>query len=277
MGGRDVLGLTLVFCALAFASGCGGRQGGDGADLGTASSALISGNGLSGDALGGSGLTGYMLAPNPLTPSTIGSDAMSAIQDPSANGDLSRKLLEYTVGCAFDATQSFDFSWVDASGVTHDESYPGQIGLATDWSSQAIGSAEELWVSACLVSRVNYYGVHVEISSRGANDALAVGSDEASTYTMQEGAFFGNVFASTPTAFACDYLTDDDYSQSLDRDCAAGHIDDLGNLESCPNVQRVGSCDALGCTLDDTGTFYTSCQGPDGSTTDQVVTVYLHD
>jgi hypothetical protein len=68
------------------------------------------------------------------------------------------------------------------------------------------------WVSACVLARTNAYGVHVNISMRApANapqaikDALAVSDverngDDAGTagYTLREGAYYGNIFATTP-------------------------------------------------------------------------------
>jgi hypothetical protein len=268
--------LPLMTVTLVFMSACGARPEGDDTDLGTARSAALNGNSLNGSGLQGNSLTGYMLASNPLTPSTISADAMAAIQDPSANGELSRQLLSYTVSCALDGTQSFDFSWTDSSGATYDETYVGLLGLAPDWSSQALGATEQLWVSACLVSRVNYFGIRVELSSRGPNDALAATDpDELDTYTMQEGAFWGNVFTETPYGAACDYPADDDHSRSLLRECAAGYVDSQGNVRSCPNVLRVGSCVDL-CAYDESSTYYDSCNDPNQGTATQVVTVYLH-
>ncbi len=58
------------------------------------------------------------------------------------------------------------------------------------------------WVSACLLSRTNAYGVHVHISMRAPDDApqpikdaLATTQDERSTYSHREGTYYGNIFA----------------------------------------------------------------------------------
>jgi hypothetical protein len=99
----------------------------------------------------------------------------------------------------------------------------GAIGLGinadgTSWG--ASGRCDETcqrWVSACLLARTNAYGVHVQISMRAPANApeaiknalrLADGeavdcpmgaeADPACGYTLREGAYYGNLFATTP-------------------------------------------------------------------------------
>src|SRR5262249_5145934 len=50
------------------------------------------------------------------------------------------------------------------------------------------------WISACLYARVNANDTAEAISLRGKNDGLTVTPDEASIYTVEEGAFYGNFF-----------------------------------------------------------------------------------
>ena len=61
------------------------------------------------------------------------------------------------------------------------------------------------WVTACVLARTNAYGVHVEISMRAPDDAptaiktaLMTAPDERSTYGLREGAYYGNLFETTP-------------------------------------------------------------------------------
>src|SRR4029079_457496 len=94
--------------------------------------------------------------------------------------------------------------------------------LTTWWGQPAPGGSQNLssgkwgvcdetcqrWVSACVLARTNAYGVHVQISLRapaGApqaiRDALAVDNSpggESDVYTLPEGVFYGNIFATTP-------------------------------------------------------------------------------
>ena len=114
----------------------------------------------------------------------------------------------------------------------------GAIGLAinddgtTWWGQPASGGAAagtgskwgdcdetcQRWVSSCVLARTNAYGEHVEISMRAPKDApqairnaLTVSSAERNPcpavddpkdptcgYTLREGAYYGNIFATTP-------------------------------------------------------------------------------
>jgi hypothetical protein len=99
----------------------------------------------------------------------------------------------------------------------------GSVGVGVNADSSTWGSSGtcdescQRWVSACVLARTNAYGVHVEISMRApANapqaikDALRVLDGERSPcpagsetdiscgYTLREGAYYGNIFATTP-------------------------------------------------------------------------------
>ncbi len=230
--------------------------------------AALGPNALGPNALGPNALGPNALGPNALGPNALSADAMTALQAPGSNGDLARELLHYAVSCAFDASQSFSFSWTDENNVTHDETYPGLIGLAPSWADAPLDNDLKPWVSACLVARVNYFGVSVMLSMRGAADALTTTTEERDAYTYLEGAFWGDVFSSTPTAFACNDESDDAHSRASQRVCAAGYDDGSGELQSCGIIQRVGSCaDACG-DLD--GDYFDAC-----ASSSAIVTVYL--
>ena len=218
----------------------------------------LNANALNANALYPEALTPGMLGAYPLGPSTLGASGQAALQDPAASGELSRQLLKYTVSCALDNTQSFSFAWTDASGGSHVETYPGLLGLATSWASQPLDQQGQHWVSACLASRINWYGITVSLSSRGAAPGLTTTSDEVAAYAWEEGAFWGDLFTSTPAVYACDAPPNDPHSRSLFRDCAAGHLDSSGPAVSCGPLQRVGSCDTH-CTPLNADHFHPSC------------------
>jgi hypothetical protein len=199
---------------------------------------------------------------------------MTAIQDPSSTGDQSRLLLKYAVGCALEPSQSVSFTWVDDSGVSHEETYVGVMGLAPTWAGGALSEDGRRWVSACLIARVNYFGVVVNVSLRGPMSGLGVSESEAAAYTNQEGAFWGNIFSSTPTAYACDDVPNDAHSRERQRVCAAGYDDGSGTLQGCGIIQRVGSC-ADACGTLTSGLYYDSCSSGDGQSSSSVVTVFL--
>jgi hypothetical protein len=87
----------------------------------------------------------------------------------------------------------------------------------TWWGSGTCDENCQRWISACVLSRTNAYGVHVRISLRApidapqaVRDALATttaetqpcppGSETDPTcgYTLREGAYYGNIFETTP-------------------------------------------------------------------------------
>src|SRR4051812_13215695 len=168
---------TAAAILLSGLTGCAGMDVQDGEDLGTAESALeadnaLTPNALTPNALTPNALTPNALTPNALTPNALSSSALSAIQDPGLAGTLSRQHLKYTVSCALDASQSFSFSWTDSSNVVHNETYPGSLGLWTQWETQPLNTMGQQLISACLAARTNYYSTPVTISSRGPVKAL---------------------------------------------------------------------------------------------------------
>jgi hypothetical protein len=84
--------------------------------------------------------------------------------------------------------------------------FPGWMGLAPRWLTQAMPPSEEQWVSACFLAHVNFYGKHVRISIRATSPPvpeLEASDDERKTYTLAEGGFFGNLFLPQPVAYTC--------------------------------------------------------------------------
>jgi hypothetical protein len=94
----------------------------------------------------------------------------------------------------------------------------GAIGLGinsdgtTWWQSGTCDESCQRWVSACVLARTNAYGVHVQISMRAPavtpighelqyakiRAALATSPTEVAEYSFREGAYYGNLFATTP-------------------------------------------------------------------------------
>ena len=79
-------------------------------------------------------------------------------------------------------------------------SRPGRMRFEYDAPSQ---TDKEL-VSACLAARTNSKGVVVPLSLRAENvSGLWVSSQERSSYTYGEGAFWGNLFGGSPYIYSC--------------------------------------------------------------------------
>jgi hypothetical protein len=98
-------------------------------------------------------------------------------------------------------------------------SFDGSLGLAPEWENGPCNDSCKRWISACLLARVNKYGLHVQLSLRaprakfladGDTDSydrtqyleLAVDPDptldESTRFPLREGAYFGNVFDVQP-------------------------------------------------------------------------------
>jgi hypothetical protein len=262
---------ALAICSI-FAVGCAYDVDGD--DLAEepveeSELALIMANALSTNALSTNALSTNALSTNALSTNALPADQMSALKDASLDGALARMLVKYLVTCAFSPEQSFTFSWKDSLNLTHYEVYSGDLGLATAWAARGLTEAEQRWVSACITSRVNYYGVTVMISMRGSHSALSVDEAERGAWSFREGAFWGNLFAPAPALYACYDPAQIAHSRSKMRACAAGHWDGL-STSSCGSILRVGSCDSFCVAPSDATDGFSSC----GDTT-EVVTSFL--
>jgi hypothetical protein len=276
---RAVLGCAGI---LLVATGCVAPEqapeaGDETEELGSSADELASGNALSFNALSFNALSFNALSFNALSHNALSREAASALKDPGERGDLFRTLVKYTVSCALRESQSFRFSWTDLSGATHNEVYPGHLGLAHRWDRRKLDEEGKQMVSACLAAHTNRYGVSVRVSMRSWQNPLRceVGSDELDEYPHVEGAFWGNLFSETPYLRACYDATNVDVSRSAKRDCAAGHPGADGDLESCGMIEIVGSCKEYCGKLDRKEQFYKSCDDPDSGRTRYVITTAL--
>jgi hypothetical protein len=265
-----------VALLLAGCVGAPGSQEDREGEVGTAPSELLGTNALNMNALNMNALNMNALNMNALNMNALSPTNLAAIQSPTATGDLARQLLKYTVSCALDATQSFSFSWTDASGVVHNETDWGLLGLAQHWDTNPLSSTDAEWVSACLLSRTNWYGTSVSISARGPTSTLKTyDPGELTTHTQQEGVFWGNLFATNPVAYSCDYAPNAAHSRSLYRDCATGHLDANNHLVDCGMLHRVGSCASYCDPINSAGTYYPKCEDSAGVESKIVLTIFL--
>jgi hypothetical protein len=245
-------------------------------ELGSSSDAIQNTNALNPNALNPNALNPNALNPNALdlnglnlnalNPNSLSADDLNAIQDPGTRGTISRELLKYTVGCAMDTSQAFEFTWTDTLQVAHPERYTGLLGLAPEWYDNPLSNAKGRWISACLASRVNWYGAAVMISSRGSHQQLKhVDAVEHSTYPAFEGAFFGDAFASSPVYYACYDPTNVTHSRSLLRECASGHPNGTGGILECGPIHVLGPCENYCTSWNATEGFYEQCRASSGS------------
>jgi hypothetical protein len=174
-------------------------------------------------------------------------------QDPASSNEV----MTYIVKCAAPAGQSY--SWKDkANGITY--AWTGLLGLAPAWASgNPTTPAEEQVITACLAAHVNKFGMHVDLSVLGQGATglpIPIGSNELATFSVNEGCFFGNVFADEGVYVGIDHpLWDASYSSA--RACAFD-IFGVGPSADCPPINNVGPCGLI-CKKDPSGVYYTSC------------------
>ncbi|HEX8436588.1 hypothetical protein [Archangium sp.] len=239
--------------ALVGATGCGVQElppEDDASTLQTQSQELEVDNGLSLNGLSLNGLSLNGLSLNGLSTTDFSSWFTG---DPKTND----RLMRYMIRCAVPAGQTRSFTH-PSTGVVY--TWPGALGLAPNWAGGAPATlAEQQVISSCLAAHANNYGLHVAISvlgrdSSGAN--IPYSSEELAAYGKKESCFFGNVFANQGL-----YAGNDRNSlaadESTSRPCGLKGYKATANAE-CAQVQRIGQCEEY-CTLDASGTFYTTC------------------
>lgn len=130
------------------------------------------------------------IAENPLATGVVGGELQAnPVADPLLGTAEGREYFAYIISCAMPAGQVIEAS----SGGTSFR-FEGAIGLAPDWEHRGMTDSERRWVSACLLARVNAYGVSVAISLRGDHGALVPTNGEEEQFGLIEGAFYGDVF-----------------------------------------------------------------------------------
>jgi hypothetical protein len=223
------------------------------------------------------------LYPNALYPNALDPSSLASLQDPGEAGTLSRQFIQYAVSCAFTPSQSFSFSWTDSSGVEHEVTDPGGVGLAPGWATGPLNITGQHLVSACLAARTNWFGETVIISMRSGVPPLDTMTprSELEAYPDVEGAFWGNLFATTPELYTCYDPANVANDRANLRDCAIGYAEANGDVEPCGPITLTGPCDWSCGKLDAAGQYYPWCDaGRPGSAAvlaDYVITTALPD
>jgi len=224
------------------------------AEQGLSSQNGLSPNGLSMNGLSMNGLSMNGLSMNGLSMNGLSTTAFSTWFNKDAGlGDM---VMQYLVRCAVPAGQSR--TWTNpTTRVTY--TWAGAFGLAPGWAGGAAATTtEQQLITACVASHVNKYGVHVSVSIQGKGStgvAIPLEANELTTYSVKEGCFFGNLFNGDGVFVGQDHAPwSSAYSSA--RACALDYK--YGPSPDCAPLVVVGDC-ASNCTLDPSGTFYTSC------------------
>jgi len=176
-------------------------------------------------------LASNRLASNSLTSTKL--EANMATSDLLATAD-GRDVYAYLINCALPEGSTIQATVSDAADTAPPATlytcnaglcvFPGGIGLAEYWEDHKLDPKGQRWISACMFARVNAHDTAEPISMRGPHDALAVSSDEAAQFPIQEGAFYGNLFTGdAPIDWnACrgEGQAQGEFDGLVDRDCA---------------------------------------------------------
>jgi hypothetical protein len=191
----------------------------------------IAANRLSGNRLSGNRLSGNRLSGNKLSATRLEANPDTADMLATVDG---REVYSYMMSCALPSGTTIEATIPDAPDTAPPDTlytcshgrcgFPGSLGLAEHWIDRALDPRGQRWVTACLLSRVNLYGVSVKISLHGVAPQLSVSPSEAATYTLQEGAFYGNIFADPDQPL--------DWNACTGKDQASGDAGDL-QLRAC--------------------------------------------
>jgi hypothetical protein len=232
----------------------------------TTRGAVLTTNRITANRITANRITANRITANRITANRITADRISV--SPSADELLAtedgRELFSVLVSCALPETITLV---ANVEGTEFD--FPGEIGLARDWLYHALDREGQGWVSACLFSRVNAHAVALPISIRGPDHALATDRDEREAFSLEEGAFYGNLFEplDQPILWIACRGADQAAGETgglVDRDCAEPDPDHPGLTQcgfffagDCASFQPGGgaACEQFS----DHGEFYQRC------------------
>jgi hypothetical protein len=279
----------------------------DSRDSSTTEDATIR-NMLASNMLANNMLASNMLASNMLASNMLASNQLQ-INQLTADGLLStadgRFLLQYITSCALpdgmnviaevpgavdSAPPATPYTCLNGTCV-----FTGLLNLAPEWIGHKLDPVGRGWVSSCLLARVNANAVSEEISLRGRSSALAVSPAEEQLYSVQEGAFYGDVFTyPKPIVWiACEGegQLSGTFGGLVDRKCARPDPSQPGKTYC--GFTYAGYCgdytpqfpSAYACSVfDATGGWYDECHGagiggpthsiPPGRAFSQAITTY---
>jgi hypothetical protein len=124
------------------------------------------------------------LATGPIANSTGYMPSMASVPAPCW------KVIKDTVECALPATMS-------VRNVNNGDIYNGLVGLAAGWRTGSLGGPERRWVTACLIQRLNAFGIEVPTLQEGNHPAMYTNAADDALYPFDESTGSGDLFSST--------------------------------------------------------------------------------
>ena len=231
----------------------------------TTHNAVVTGNRVTVNGVTTNRVTVNRLPANRLSETRLSNGALNVNMD-SAGKLLStedgRGVFSFIVSCALPSDAVLQ---ADVDGTTYE--FLGELGLAPEWMSGPLGAEGQGWVSACIFARVNTRDVALPISMRGANQALATNIDERAGWSIEEGAFYGNLF--TPLDQPIQWIAcrgvgqaSGEFGGLIERDCAEPDPANPGftlcgftYAGDCGSFSAAQACEQFSAT----GAFYRRC------------------
>ncbi len=202
------------------------------------------------------------MASKPLTTEALEGSEAAATYASSPSG---QQFLKYMVQCALPEGAKVSLETPDGT-----VEFEGSLGAAPEWADGPCGTDCQERVSACILARINAYGLPVQLFFAAAGTSMGGGDDAAAAGAPnREGAFFGNIFGSPMRGYSCRADGHDPLYESV-RVCTRP-----GNL--C-GMQSIGSClDGAepACEADSQGDF-TKCTSPASADGKQPARVWKH-
>jgi len=233
------------------------------------SNALTS-NALTNNALTSNALTSNALTSNALSAYSLGTNTIIGVGWNSStylyygnNVTYDYVLfLHYLVLCALPPNETVTLVLTNGTQIQ----FVGAINLAPLITEQNLTAVEMNWVYGCLLATVNAFGVHVHISMRSGNE-IAIGANEAATYSVYEGSFFGDPVLKQNFTCQGESLEEAE-SQSAERSLRVC----TDNTSNC-DITVAGKCSNI-CLYYTEQTGYTQCT-VENTTFSQIINIYL--
>jgi hypothetical protein len=227
--------------------------------LGSAESALATGNSMTPNGLSLNGLSLNGLSLNGLTNASLASASFSSWFN-SNPADISDMVMRYLVHCAVPSGQSR--TWTNPS-TGRSYTWAGGIGLTPTWAGGAPSTeAEEQLITACLAAHVNKYGVsmHISLLGRTAQGVqLPIATGELETFKQKEATFYGNLFRNEGVYVCKDPQLKLNSSQSTLRACSL-ESQSVGGSTGCGPMVIWGTCGGSNsCKPDSSKLYYSTC------------------
>lgn len=155
----------------------------------------LAANRLAANRLAANRLAANRLAANALSSTRLEANMATAELLETAEG---RDVYAYLVSCALgsEITIQAEVPGANDAYCTNGTcTFAGGMGLADYWINHKLNPQGQRWITACVLARVNLYEQAEAISLRGPHDSLVPTLVEFQNFTLEEGAFFGNLFS----------------------------------------------------------------------------------